>query len=53
MVAKEVDLGEIKDDEDEWRYISIVTKQAETFDLRFKNLLDSVDFIIIVQNAIK
>ena len=44
---------EIKEDEDEWRYISIVTKQAETFDLRFKNLLDSVDFIIIVQDAIK
>ena len=42
----------IQQDEDEWRYISLVTKDAQTYDFKFKTLKDATDFIQIVSSTI-
>lgn len=43
----------ILEDEDEWRYISLVTKDAATYDFKFAKLKDATEFIMTVSSTIQ
>ena len=43
---------EMKKDVDEWKYLSLVTDNASTYDFKFSQRVDAVDLIVAVSESV-